>query len=405
MFFNQTNTQLVGYFNMIFGGSLEKCAIFGLGLSAYINASIVVQILSKVVPSLEKIQKEGTSGRIKLNQYTRYGTLGLAIMYSFIGARFLVSQGIVENPNTTFYLVAILTFVTGTMTLMWLGEQMTERGIGNGTSLIICAGILSSVPKSIIRLIEQIRQGQFSLTTLAILAAIVVGVTSFIVLMERAQRKIPIQHPQRQQGRRMYAAQLSYLPLKINIPGIMPTIFSSVITMPAGILFPSFLNLLLKAFKVFIAWFKLTADRIPSFIKGGALFAPGQPLYMLLVTASIIFFSFFFTSLMYNPREVADNLKKSGAFIPGIRPGEQSAQYIDQVMTRLTAVGSIYLAFVVLLPDLMVLNWKVPFAFGGTALLIIIVVVMELIEKIQSLLMSYQYESLVKKAKLKGMIN
>jgi len=377
---------LLNMFNLFSGGSLRRLTIFALSVMPYISASIIMQLLSAVSPKLEQLKKEGEAGRRKINQYTRAGTLILAAVQALGIAKFLVSEGVASNPSLAFYVIAVICLVTGTMFLMWLGEQMTERGVGNGISLIIFAGIVAGLPGAIARTLTQAKQGELSIISLFLIVAVVILITAFVVFMERGQRRIKINYPQRQQGRRMYAAQTSHLPLKINMSGVIPPIFaSSIIIFPAAI----------------ASWFG----------KGGSLhwlsqiglaLSPGQPLYVLLYAAMIIFFAFFYTALTMNPKETADNLKKSGAFIPGIRPGEQTARYIDVVMTRLTLVGSIYLVGVALMPEIMVGLWNVPFYFGGTSLLIIVVVLMDFISQVQSHLMSHQYESLMKKSNTRG---
>jgi preprotein translocase subunit SecY len=385
--FSHQNNSILGLFNMFSGGALSRFTVFALGLLPYISVSIIVQLLTAVVPALEQLKKEGESGRRKINQYTRYGTTILAFFQAIGMAKWLVSHQVVLTPGLSFYFVATVTLVTGTMFLMWLGEQITEHGIGNGISLIIFSGIVSGLPVAIVKSLEQLRQGQIQFLTLLCILAVIILVTAFVVFMERGQRRITVNYPQRQQGRKVFSAQTSHLPLKINMAGVIPPIFASSIMMLPG---------------TFAQWF--------SNVKGMAWLtsisfwlAPGQPLYILLFTAAIVFFSFFYTALVFNPRETADNLKKSGAFIPGIRPGEQSARYIDSTMTRLTLIGCIYLALVALLPEFMIFAWHVPFYFGGTSLLIIVVVIMDFMVQVQSLLMSQQYESLLKKANLKGL--
>jgi preprotein translocase subunit SecY len=385
--FNHQSNSILGLFNMFSGGALSRLTVFALGLLPYISVSIVVQLLTAVTPALEQLKKEGEAGRRKINQYTRYGTTVLAFFQAIGMAKWLVGHQVVLDPGLFFYSVATITLVTGTLFLMWLGEQITEHGIGNGISLIIFAGIVSGLPVAIAKSLEQLRQGQIQFLTLICVLAIVVLVTAFVVFMERGQRRITVNYPQRQQGRKMFSAQTSHLPLKINMAGVIPPIFaSSIMMLPA----------------TFAQWF--------SNVKGMSWLAnvsfylsPGQPLYILLFTIAIVFFSFFYTALVFNPRETADNLKKSGAFIPGIRPGEQSARYINTTMMRLTLIGCIYLSLVALLPEFMIFAWHVPFYFGGTSLLIIVVVVMDFMVQVQSLLMSQQYESLLKKANLKGL--
>lgn len=403
LLFNQiaNNGFLGSFFNMLSGGAFSRFTLFAIGITPYISVSIIVQLLSTIVPSLEQLKKEGEAGRRQLNQYTRYGTAGLAIIESFSLTQWLVRQNVVIDPNIGFYTVAVMTLVSGALFLMWLGEQITERGIGNGVSLIIFAGIIAGLPPSLGQFLEQVRQGQVNLLTFILITITVIGVTMFVVFMERAQRKITVNYPQRQQGRRVYAAQTSHLPLKINMAGIMPTIFASSILMIPRLMPATLTDNIMKIVQTILDFFKV-GEKIILLEELGLMLSPGKPLYILLFAIILTFLCFFYTALNFNPREMADNLKKSGAFIPGIRPGEQSAQYIDKVVTRLTAVGCIYLLLVVLLPDLMVLTWKVPFSFGGTSLLIVVLVIMEFIVQIQSLMMSHQYESLLKKAKLKG---
>lgn len=384
--FNQQSNNIIGLFNMFSGGALSRLTVFALGIMPYISASIIMQLLTVVSPSLEQLKKEGEAGRRIINQYTRYGTVILATLQAIGMAKWLGSQGIALNPGFTFYFTATVTLVTGTVFLMWLGEQITERGVGNGISLIIFAGIVSGLPVAIARSFEQVRQGQMQFLGLVLIAASVILVTAFVVFMEKAQRRIAVHYAQRQQGRKIFAAQSTHLPLKINMAGVIPPIFaSSIIMLPATL----------------AQWFG--NNKSLSWLSDiGFALSPGQPLYLILFSASIIFFAFFYTALVFNPRETAENLKKSGAFIPGIRPGEQSARYIDGVMTRLTLVGAIYLTLVSLLPEFLMLTWHVPFYFGGTSLLIIVVVIMDFMAQVQALMMSQQYESLLKKANLKG---
>lgn len=384
--FQQQKDGILGMFNMFSGGALARLTVFALGVMPYISSSIIMQLFTAVSPKLEQLKKEGESGRRKINQYTRYGTLVLALFQSFGVTKALAASGIAIDPNFSFYFIATMTLTTGTLFLMWLGEQMTEKGIGNGISLIIFSGIVSGLPAALARLFEQVREGQMQMLILIAIAAIVVAVTGFVVFMERAQRRITVQYAQRQQGKNIYAAQQSHLPLKINMSGVIPPIFAtSIILFPASI----------------AQWFGKT----PGFQwlnDIGLALSQGQPLYILIFTAAIIFFSFFYTALVFNPKDTSENLKKSGAFIPGIRPGEQTANYIDKVMTRLTLVGAIYVTLVCLLPQFMNLYWSVPFYFGGTSLLIIVVVIMDFMAQIQAHLMSHQYDSLMKKANLKG---
>ncbi len=340
---------LLGMFNMFSGGSLRRMTIFALSIMPYISASIIIQMYGTISPKLQQIKKEGEAGRRKMNQYTRYLTLLLSLMQAMGVAYWLASSGAAINPDFRFYFVAVVTFVTGTMFLMWLGEQMTERGIGNGISLIIFAGIAARFPSAVGQVFTQVRQGQMQPITLILLAAFVIAITLVVVYFERAQRRITINYAKRQQGRKMYAAQSSHLPLKINMAGVIPPIFAQSIIFVPGFLARSFGTV--KGF----AWLNVIALNL-EFTK---------PTYMILYAAAVIFFSFFYTALVFNPKETADNLKKSGAFIPGIRPGEQTAKYIDTVMTKLTLVGSLYLALVSLIPNFLVLLWNVPFYFGG----------------------------------------
>jgi preprotein translocase subunit SecY len=384
--FAQHTGGILGLFNMFSGGALRRLTVFALGVMPYISASIVMQLFTVISPKLEQLKKEGEAGRRKINQYTRYGTLVLSLFQAVGIAKWLASQGIAINPNFSFYFVATITLVTGTMFLMWLGEQITERGIGNGISLIIFAGIVSRFPEAVVQLINQVRQGQMQVLSLLLLLALVLVVTAIVVFVERAQRRITVNYAKRQQGRKIYAAQSSHLPLKINMAGVIPPIFASSLIM----------------FPATIAQFFSTSKHMGWLNDLSMALSVGQPLYLIFFTAAIVFFSFFYTALVFNPKETADNLKKSGAFIPGIRPGENTANYIDKVMTRLTLVGSIYLTLVALLPEFLITMWHVPFYFGGTSLLIIVVVIMDFIAQLQAYMMSYQYESIMKKANLKG---
>lgn len=360
--------------------------IFALGVMPYISSSIIVQMYSQISPKMQALRKEGEAGRRKINQYTRYGTVILSLLQSAFMTKWLVSSGTVINPNLGFYFTAIVTLVTGTMFLMWLGEQMTERGVGNGISLIIFASIASRFPAAIGQVFTQVRQGQMSVLILLLLIAVIVLVTLVVVFFERAQRRITINYAKRQQGRKLYAAQSSHLPLKINMAGVIPVIFAQSI-----ILFPGAVAKFMSSVKG-LGWLNDVSLAL----------SYGQPAYIVVFAIAVIFFSFFYTALVFNPKETADNLKKSGAFIPGIRPGEQTANYIDKVMTRLTLVGSVYLALVALLPQFLILAWNVPFYFGGTSLLIVVVVIMDFMAQVQAHLMSHQYESLMKKSGLKG---
>lgn len=384
--FQENESGLLGMFNMFSGGALSRMTIFALGIMPYISASIIVQMYSTVSPKLSQIKKEGEAGRRKINQYTRYLTLGLSLIQAFFITRWLVDSHTAFNPDFVFYFESIVTLVTGTMFIMWLGEQMTERGVGNGISLIIFSGIVARFPSAIAQVMNQVRQGQMQVITLILLVVVVTAVTLVVVYFERAQRRIAINYAKRQQGNKLYAAQTSHLPLKINMAGVIPPIFAQSI-----ILFPGAIAKFIGATKGF-SWFNSLSLAL-SF---------GQPAYMIVFAIAVIFFSFFYTALVFNPKETADNLKQQGAFIPGIRPGEQTANYIDSIMTRLTLVGSIYLALVALLPQFLILAWNVPFYFGGTSLLIVVVVLMDFMAQVQAHLMSHQYESLMRKSKIKG---
>ncbi|KMT64693.1 preprotein translocase subunit SecY [Catenovulum maritimum] len=388
--FEQQKDTVLAMFNMFSGGALERASVLALGIMPYITASIIMQLMTHIHPTFQELKKEGEQGRKKISQYTRYGTLLLAIVQSTTIANSLPNMvsGLVINPGLTFYFTAVVSLVTGTMFLMWLGEQITERGIGNGISMIIFAGIVAGLPSALGQTFEQARQGELPIILLLIIAIIVGAVTYFVVFVERGQRRIVVNYAKRQQGRKVYAAQSTHLPLKVNMAGVIPPIFASSI-----MLFPS----------TIATWFGqgdgAFADAIA---KVASMLSPGQPLYVLLYAAAIIFFCFFYTALVFNPRETADNLKKSGAFIPGIRPGEQTSRYIDKVMTRLTLAGALYITFVCLVPEFMMIFWNVQFYFGGTSLLIIVVVIMDFMAQVQTHLMSSQYESVLKKANLKG---
>jgi preprotein translocase subunit SecY len=384
--FNQQKSGILGLFNMFSGGALSRLTIFALGVMPYISASIIMQLFSSVSPKLEQLKKEGESGKRKINQYTRYGTLGLSIFQALGIAKWLTSSGIVLIPGPYFYFVATLTLATGTMFLMWLGEQMTERGIGNGISLIIFAGIISRFPSAIGQVMEQVRQGQMQVISMFLLIALVLLVTGSVVFMERAQRRITVNYAKRQSGNKVYAAQSSYLPFKINMAGVIPPIFASAI-----ILFPTT-----------IAQFFGNSKGMHWLSDVGFALSIGQPLHFLVYAIAIVFFCFFYTALVYNPKETADNLKKSGAFIPGIRPGANTASYIDLVMTRLTFFGAIYITVISLLPDILMFGMHVPFYFGGTSLLIVVVVLMDFIAQVQSHMLSHQYDSLLKKSRSRG---
>jgi preprotein translocase subunit SecY len=375
------------YMQMFTGGTLSRSSLFGLGIMPYISASIIMQLMSVVVPQLEQLKKEGEAGRRKITQYTRYGTLVLATFQAIgISIALESQQGVVVEVGIGFRITATVTLVTGTMFLMWLGEQVTERGIGNGISMIIFAGIVAGLPAAVGSTLELARTGQMHVLTIIIVFAVVLLVTAFVVFVERGQRRITVNYAKRQVGRRMYAGQTSHLPLKLNMAGVIPPIFASSI-----ILFPATLG----------GWFGSTEGM--GWLKDMAqALSPGQPLYVMFYAVAIVFFCFFYTALVFDSRDTADNLKRAGAFIPGIRPGAQTAQYIDQVMTRLTMAGAIYITAVCLLPEFMTLQWGVPFYFGGTSLLIIVVVVMDFMAQVQAHLMSHQYEGLMKKANLRG---
>ncbi len=378
---------LLGIFNLFSGGALSRFTIFALGIMPYISASIIMQLLTVAVPSLEAIKKEGEAGRRKITQYTRYGTLGLALFQAIGIAVALESQaGLVLDPGIMFRIVTVATLVTGTMFLMWLGEQITERGLGNGISLIIFAGIAAGLPNAIGGLLELVRTGAMHPITAIFIVGLVFLVTGFVVFVERGQRKILVNYAKRQVGNKVYGGQSSHLPLKLNMSGVIPPIFASSI-----ILFPA----------TVAGWFG-TSESMNWLKDIAATLSPGQPIYVMLYAAAIVFFCFFYTALVFNSKETADNLKKSGAFVPGIRPGDQTARYIDKILMRLTLAGAIYVTAVCLLPEFLILKWNVPFYFGGTSLLIIVVVTMDFMSQVQAYVMSHQYESLLKKANFKG---
>jgi len=385
--FQQQKGTIIEMFNMFSGGALQRASIFALGIMPYISASIIIQLLTVVHPPLAELKKEGESGRRKINQYTRYGTLVLGTFQAIGIATGLPAMmpGLVEHPGLSFYVTAVVSLVTGTMFLMWLGEQITERGIGNGISIIIFVGIIAGLPSAIGQTAEQARQGEIHLLVLLALIVIVFATTAFVVFVERGQRRIVVNYAKRQQGRKVFAAQSTHLPLKLNMAGVIPAIFASSV-----ILFPG----------TIAQWFGQTEGL--SWLSDVSLaLQPGQPLHMMLYAAAIIFFCFFYTALTFNPRETADNLKKSGAFIPGIRPGEQTSRYIDKVMTRLTLAGALYITFICLIPEFMMVAMNTQFYFGGTSLLIIVVVIMDFMAQVQTHLMSNQYDSVLKKANLK----
>ena len=384
--FNAQQNNIIGLFNMFSGGALMRFSIFALGIMPYITTSIIIQLLTVLSPDLAELRKEGEAGQRRINKYTRYGTVILATFQAVGVSKMLAAHGIALLPGFSFYFTTTLTLVTGTMFLMWLGEQVTERGIGNGISLIIFAGIVAGLPAAIGKTFEQVREGQLQVIALLLIIVAVVTVVGFVVFVERGQRRIAINYARRMQGGNVYSAKSTHLPLKINMAGVIPPIFASAI-----ILFPTTLA----------QWFGHGKGMEWLGAVGVAL-QHGQPLYIILFSAAIIFFCFFYTALVFNPRETAENLKKSGAFIPGIRPGEQTAKYVDTVMTRLTLAGAIYVTLVCLLPEFMIMTWNVPFYFGGTSLLIIVVVVMDFMAQVQAHIMSYQYESLLKKANLRS---
>ena len=377
---------ILSLFNMFSGGALSRFSIFALGIMPYISASIIMQLMSYVVPSMEALKKEGEAGRRKITQYTRYGTLGLAIFQSMgIALALESSAGLVNDPGLVFRVTAMVSLTAGTMFLMWLGEQITERGLGNGISIIIFSGIAAGLPSAIGGLLELVRTGAMSII-IALLIVVLVGlVTYFVVFVERGQRKILVNYARRQVGNKVYGGQSSHLPLKLNMAGVIPPIFaSSIILLPSTV----------------VSWF--SAGESMNWLKDiSAALSPGQPIYVMLYALAIIFFCFFYTALVFNSRETADNLKKSGGFIPGIRPGDQTARFIDKILLRLTFAGAIYITFVCLLPEFLILKYNVPFYFGGTSLLIIVVVTMDFMAQVQNYLMSQQYESLLKKANFK----
>jgi preprotein translocase subunit SecY len=391
--FDQQKGTILDVFNMFSGGALQRMSLFALGVMPYISASIIIQLLTVTVPSLEQLKKEGEAGRRKITMYTRYFTVVLATFQSIGVAKMLLAQThngaslVYLSSPLSFYIVAVTSLVTGTVFLMWLGEQITERGIGNGISMIIFAGIVAGLPAAVGGTLELVRTGELNAFLVIVLFVLAIAVTAFVIFVERGQRRITVNYAKRQQGRKMYAAQSSHLPLKLNMAGVIPPIFASSI-----ILFPATLG----------GWFG-QAQGLDWLQNLATTLSPGQPVYVLSYAVAIIFFCFFYTALVFNSRETAENLKKSGAFIPGIRPGEQTAKYIDGVMTRLTLVGALYITAVCLLPEFLILYWNVPFHFGGTSLLIIVVVVMDFMAQLQSHLMSQQYEGLMKKANFKGL--
>jgi len=390
-FMNSQQGTIIDVFNLFTGGALQRFSLFALGVMPYISASIIMQLMSAVIPTLEQLKKEGEQGRRKITQYTRYGTLGLATFQAIGIAMALQSQqaggmNVVVQTGPGFIFTAAVSLVTGTMFLMWLGEQITERGLGNGISLIIFAGIVAGLPQAVGGTLELVRTGEMNAITVLTLFVLAISVTAFVVFVERGQRRITVNYAKRQQGRKMFAAQTSHLPLKLNMAGVIPPIFASSI-----ILFPSTLGQWVGT-QENMRWLQDIVAKI----------SPGEPIYVILYAVAIIFFCFFYTALVFNSKETADNLKRSGAFIPGYRPGEQTARYIDSVMSRLTLAGAAYITAVCLLPEFLIVGWNVPFYFGGTSLLIIVVVTMDFMAQVQAHMMSHQYEGLMKKANLKG---
>jgi preprotein translocase subunit SecY len=385
--FNSQQGGILGLFNMFSGGALERFSVLALGIMPYISASIIMQMLTYVMPAMEALRKEGESGRRKITQYTRYGTLALAIFQAIGISVAIESQAnLVLDPGLMFRFVCVTSLVTGTMFLMWLGEQITERGLGNGISILIFAGIVAGLPTAIGGVFELVRTGGLAPLAALFIIALIVAVTAFVVFVERGQRKITVNYAKRQVGNKVYGGQSSFLPLKLNMSGVIPPIFASSL-----ILFPATLA----------SWFT-TGDATLWIRDLAAALSPGQPLYMFLYAGLIIFFCFFYTALVFNSKETADNLKKSGAFVPGIRPGDQTARYVDRILMRLTLAGAIYITFVCLVPEFLNTRFSVPFYFGGTSLLIVVVVTMDFMAQVQAYLMTHQYESLLKKANFKG---
>ena len=385
--FSRQKDGILGMFNMFSGGALSRFTIFALGIMPYISASIIMQLMTVASPALEALKKEGQAGQHKISQYTRYGTVVLAFFQALGIAVALEAQpGLVLDPGLAFRLETVITLVTGTMFLMWIGEQITERGLGNGISIIIFAGIAAGLPGSLGGILSLVNTGAMNPLTALVIVAIVILVTAFVVFVERGQRRILVNYAKRQVGNKLYGGQSSFLPLKLNMAGVIPPIFASSI-----ILFPATLA----------GWFG-SSERMLWLKDISVALSPGQPLYILFYAAAIIFFCFFYTALVFNTRETSDNLKKSGAFIPGIRPGEQTSRYIERILTRLTLIGAVYITVVCLLPEFLILKWNVPFYFGGTSLLIIVVVTMDFMSQVQAFAMSHQYENLLKKANFKG---
>jgi preprotein translocase subunit SecY len=384
--FGQNQGTILGLFNMFSGGALQRMSIFALGIMPYISSSIIIQLLSSVSPQLEALKKEGESGRRRITQYTRYLTVVLALVQGS-GMAVGALQGMAYAPGFSFYFVAVTSLVTGSLFLMWLGEQITERGVGNGISMLIFAGIVAGLPRAIGQSLEQARQGEMNWAVLGFIVLLAAAVIFLVVFIERGQRRITVNYAKQQRGNRVYQAQSSHLPLKVNMAGVIPAIFaSSILLFPASI----------------AQWFGKGSGKAEWLQDLAMAIGPGQPLNILLFAVLVVFFCFFYTALMFNPSEVAENLKKSGAFLPGIRPGQQTANYIDGVLTRLTVFGALYITLVCLLPQFLVVMWNVPFYLGGTSLLIVVVVVMDFMAQVQSHLMSHQYDSLMKKANLKN---
>jgi len=385
-FFQDQQGTILSMFNMFSGGALQRLSIFALGVMPYISASIIVQMMAVVVPQLQALRKEGEAGRRKLTNYTRWGTVGLAVFQGAGAAVAFQNQGVVINPGIQFVFLATATLTAGTMFLMWLGEQITERGLGNGISMIILSGIVAGLPAAIGGTLELVRNGEINPALALILVIMVAAVTYFVVFVERGQRRIPVNYAKRQQGRRVFAGTSTHLPFKLNMSGVIPPIFASSL-----LLFPA----------TIASWFG-TNENLGWLQNVAASLGIGQPVHMVIYASLIVFFCFFYTALVFNARETAENLKKSGAFIPGIRPGQQTAEYIDKVLTRLTVWGALYVALVCLLPEILISQFRVPFYFGGTSLMIIVVVIMDFMAQLQAHLMSHQYEGLMKKANLRG---
>jgi preprotein translocase subunit SecY len=384
--FNQNQGTILGLFNMFSGGALERMSILALGIMPYISASIIIQLLTPMTPALDALKKEGESGRHKISQYTRYLTLVLALVQGLGMIVGMGSQGLAYNPGFMFNFVGVVSLVTGAMFMMWLGEQITERGIGNGISMLIFAGIVAGLPSAVVASFEQARQGEISILVLLGILVLAIAIIFLVVFIERGQRRITVNYARQQRGNRVYQAQSSHLPLKVNMSGVIPAIFASSL-----LLFPATLA----------TWFG-QGEGMEWLQEISLALGPGQPLNILFFSALIVFFCFFYTAMMFNPDDVASNLKRSGAFLPGIRPGEQTAKYIDGVVTKLTIFGAIYMALICLLPQFLIVSFNVPFYLGGTSLLIVVVVVMDFVSQVQSHLMTHQYDSLLKKANLKN---